>query len=50
MGKERERLEDMARKFPTCALAVFEFEGTWRDVRPASGRLVAFMRPKQLED
>ena len=49
-GKERERLEDMAKKFPTCALAVLEFDGAWRDVRPAAGRLVEFVRPKQLED
>ncbi len=48
-GKERERLEDMAKKYPTCTLAVLEFEGSWRDVRPAAGRLVEFMRPKQLE-
>jgi phosphohistidine phosphatase len=47
---ERARIESMARKYPTCALAVLEFDGAWRDVRPGTGRLVAFVKPKDLED
>jgi len=46
---ERGRAETMSKKFPTCALAVLEFEGTWRDVRAGRGTLVAFVRPKDLE-
>lgn len=42
-------LTDMARKYPTAALAVLEFDiGAWRDIRPGKGRLLTFARPKAL--
>jgi len=40
---------DMARKFPTCALAEIQLPAeTWRDIMPASGTLVRFIKPKAL--
>ena len=37
------------RKFPTAALAVLDFDvGRWRDLRPGEGKLVDFVRPKDL--
>jgi phosphohistidine phosphatase len=43
-AKSLSRLED---KFPTAALAMFTFpEAAWRDVKPASGRLEAFITPR----
>ena len=37
-------------KFPTCGLAVIEFEGPrWDAVGPGGGRLVAFHTPKSIE-
>ncbi len=32
--------------FPTSAVAVVEFDGTWADVNPGSGRLVAYGVPR----
>ena len=47
-GKARLR-EALAAKFPTAALAGIEFEAeTWADVRPGAGRLVSFVRPRDL--
>ena len=41
----------MTQKFPTAALAVFDFEhGPWSEVEPASGRLAAFVRPRDLDE
>lgn len=48
--EERERQTSMAKKFPTCALAVLEFDGAWRDVKEGSGMLTDFTRPKDLDD
>jgi phosphohistidine phosphatase len=46
---ERARGETLAEKFPTAALAVFDFEAPrWRDIKPGEGRLVDFVRPKDL--
>jgi len=43
-------LRRMREKYPTCALAVIEFSGrSWREVRFGLGRLVRFVRPKDLE-
>lgn len=43
-AKSISRLED---KFPTAALAVFSFEqAVWRDLLPATGRLEAFITPR----
>ena len=47
--KERARHEALEEKFPTCALAVLEFDvGRWRDVKEGSGKLIEFVRPKDL--
>lgn len=47
--KERARHEALEEKFPTCALAILDFDiGRWRDVAAGSGKLVEFVRPKDL--
>ncbi len=47
--KERARHEALEEKFPTCALAILDFDvGRWRDVIPGSGKLADFVRPKDL--
>ena len=46
---EQARTQDLAQKFPTCALAVFDFEVEgWRLVKPGAGRLVDYVRPRDL--
>jgi len=46
---ERGRAQKMAQKFPTGALAVFGFDiKTWKEVKPGSGRLTDFVRPKDV--
>jgi len=46
---ERALLEKLSAKFPTCALAVLDFDTAhWHDVAAHSGTLVAFVRPKDL--
>lgn len=48
-GKERARHEALEEKFPTCALAILDFDiGRWRDVAQGTGKLVDFVRPKDL--
>lgn len=48
--KTRKRYDTMDEKFPTCAVAVIDFEtGSWRDVTPGRGDLDAFVRPKDLD-
>jgi phosphohistidine phosphatase len=44
-----DRLEDLESKFPTAALAAIELEGSWESIRSGSGRLVGFVRPKELK-
>jgi phosphohistidine phosphatase len=47
--KERVRHEALEEKFPTSALAILDFDVTrWRDVADGSGKLVDFVRPKDL--
>jgi len=47
--KERERRDVLEEKFPTAALAVLDFDiAKWRDIRPGEGKLVDFVRPKDL--
>jgi phosphohistidine phosphatase len=47
--KERARHEALEEKFPTCALAIMDFDvGRWRDVEQGTGKLVDFVRPKDL--
>jgi phosphohistidine phosphatase len=44
---ERSRLQKLAQKFPTAALAVLDFGiGDWSDLKPGLGRLIDFVRPK----
>jgi phosphohistidine phosphatase len=47
--KERARRGELDEKFPTAALAVLDFDiGHWRDLKPETGKLVDFVRPKDL--
>lgn len=47
---EPARLEALARKFPTAALAVIRFKGrAWSSVGPAKGSLELFVSPKMLD-
>ena len=47
--KERARHEALEEKFPTCALAILDFDvGRWRDVAQGGGKLKDFVRPKDL--
>jgi phosphohistidine phosphatase len=47
--KERARHEALEEKFPTCALAILDFDvGRWRDVGEGGGKLKDFVRPKDL--
>ncbi len=42
-------VEDIEKKFPTAAVAVIDFPAVkWVDVEPKSGRVVAFLRPREL--
>ena len=47
--KERDRFDLIEEKFPTCAVAVLDFNvARWRDVAPARGELIDFVRPRDL--
>lgn len=47
--KERTRFEALEEKFPTCALAILDFDiGRWRDAGQGMGRLVDFVRPRDI--
>ena len=41
-------LERMRSKFPTAAIAVLEFPGTWPGLAPGEARLTAFVAPRDL--
>ena len=46
---QTEQARDMARKFPTCALAELELPiDNWRDLTVGTGTLVRFIKPKAL--
>ena len=48
--KLRKRYDAMDEKFPTCALAVIDFDvARWADMAPGCGELDAFVRPKDFE-
>jgi phosphohistidine phosphatase len=48
--KERERRGELDEKFPTTALAVLDFDiDRWRDLKPETGKLADFVRPKDLQ-
>ncbi len=40
--------ERMRAKFPTAAIAVLEFTGTWEEIVPGSARLTHFVTPRDL--
>lgn len=42
-------LADLARKYPTGALATLAFNGSWGELDPDSARLVAFVKPRHLD-
>ncbi len=45
-GAELEKIEQ---KLPTAAVVTFEFdEERWKDIQPASGRIVLFIAPRTL--
>ena len=47
---ERARAERLAEKFPTAGLAALEFSGsTWAAVKAGEGRLLDYVRPKDLQ-
>jgi len=47
--KEQHRLDILEEKFPTAALAVLDFALTdWKDLSPGTGKLVDFVRPRDL--
>jgi phosphohistidine phosphatase len=41
-------LDRMRAKFPTTAIAVLEFTGTWSQLTPGSSRLIRFVTPRDL--
>jgi phosphohistidine phosphatase len=41
-------LNRMRAKFPTAAIAVLEFTGTWSQLAPGSSRLIRFVTPRDL--
>lgn len=42
--------DEIAEKFPTAGLAVIDFDiRKWSELRPKTGRVVAFFRPRELE-
>lgn len=46
---EAERRELLREKFPTCALAVLDFDcDAWSKLEPGTGALTDFLRPKDL--
>lgn len=47
--REQHRLDVMEEKFPTAALAVLDFDiAHWKQLSPCGGRLVDFVRPRDL--
>jgi len=50
-GDERRRAAALARKFPTAALAVLEFDSAgWAAIERTTGRLSDFLTPAELTD
>jgi len=47
-GSHRSDLDRMRSKFPTAAIAVLRFGGTWHDLAPGRARLTAFVTPGDL--
>ena len=47
-GSHHSDLDRMRSKFPTAAIAVLRFGGTWHDLAPGRARLTAFVTPGDL--
>jgi phosphohistidine phosphatase len=47
-GSHHSDLDRMRSKFPTAAIAVLRFAGTWPDLVPGPARLTAFVTPRDL--
>ena len=47
-GSHHGDLDRMRSKFPTAAIAVLQFGGTWRGLAPGGARLTAFVTPRDL--
>ena len=47
-GSDSGTLDQVRLKFPTAALAVLEFAGTWQELGPHQARLAAFVVPRDL--
>ena len=47
-GSHHSDLDRMRSKFPTAAIAVLQFGGTWRGLAPGRARLTAFVTPRDL--
>ena len=39
---------ELERRFPTCAIAVLDFDTAWDDLAEHSGKLIAFVKPADL--
>jgi phosphohistidine phosphatase len=50
LGGSGTDLERLREKFPTAALATLVFQGSWGELTPGSAELVAFVKPRELED
>lgn len=49
LANEGDGLEELRTKYPTGAFAALELAiGSWSELRPGCGRLVAFVRPRDL--
>jgi phosphohistidine phosphatase len=47
-GSHHSDLDRMRSKFPTAAIAVLQFAGTWPDLAPGRARVTAFVTPRDL--
>ncbi len=48
LARAGERLPDLEAKYPTGALAVLAFEGSWDGLRPGVAELTVFVKPRDL--
>ena len=39
----------LKQRFPTAALAILDFDGSWSDLQPGGARLAAYIRPRESE-
>ena len=47
---EADALANLQAGYPTGGFASLDFDETWSEVRPGNGRLLRFVRPRELED